>query len=340
MVELYRTNSMAPPTLAHWPRTPACHCFDLCTTGDVLRLVERLPLYNDTASPWRHYLAAVYGKPPPLPVDLRARLQVFYPGLLPTSTHRCRGNPWQGEPNASAINQPPCDAETCARWLRSEEEAPLRWLGVGWARHSSHIWTPITEPWHPELVGPQRAEWHSRLQLGREHLFVALQPAQRAPFPSGAWVEVMHVTMGWFGEHKQGSGRWYGCWFWPLSGSGVWVNVGRTLVAGNAYDANRLLRNESSSRDNFFANGTRALGFDSLQILRGQGNYGGSKSRYHMRTEPAFEIVVASGGCDGSSETHQEARACVPLPLRAGWSAERPCSCDESATPFINCRGE
>lgn len=189
---------------------PRCQCFPLCTTGDVLNLYRRLPTpVQNRSSPWFRYLTRVYGDENiPLPFDL-SHLEVWYPGLLPTSTHLCKENPWVPFIQ-TASNQllPSCSAQKCAGWLRDEEEVQndthvRRRYYPGWARGSSHIWTPITEFWKPS----SEVELHdlatspvnkSRLILTGRHLFVGFQrpPRDRAFTADNAWVEVMHISMG------------------------------------------------------------------------------------------------------------------------------------------------
>ena len=347
---------------------PTCQCFSLCTAGDALRLFERLPLViNTTASPWNSYLAAVYGGPVQLPFDPR-RLQMFYPGLLPTNSHLCRRSPISGDSVgvpfrwASAAGArfqmeglmtagsgsvpeeqlPQCAPAECVGWLRPAEEAyvsfdhskgvPIRFRDrryrLGWAAKSSHIWTPLQEPW-VEKGSLSRGESLSRLQLAANHLFVGMQPPHRRFYPNHTWVEVIRI-----GQGTRGSGGirpFYGCWFWPLAGSGVWVNIGRTLAIVSPRDAGPEARH-----DHLFANLTFTRGFDSMQVMTGQQNYGGTKRRYHMVTGPTMELILASGQC--YSEAGLEGSACVPVPLRAGLHAEQPCECAEDAAPFVNCR--
>ena len=66
-------------------------------------LISHLPLvvYNES-SPWYGYLTHVYRTAVPLPFDLH-HLFMFYPGLLPTNTHRCNFNPWAGESPTTTV---------------------------------------------------------------------------------------------------------------------------------------------------------------------------------------------------------------------------------------------
>ena len=336
------------PSARGHPRTwgaPTCQCFPLCHAGDTLRLFERLPLViNTTASPWYRYLTTVYGGPVQLPFDPR-RLQMFYPGLLPTNSHLCRRSPitnWEVgiRDGPGPAELPQCAPAQCVGWLRPHEEVyasfnhksnvPIRVRDPRyrrkWATSSSHIWTPIQQPWVGE--GPlSRGEKTSRLGLAANHLFVGMQPRPRTFFRNHTWVEVIRVGQG----SKSGAPPFYGCWFWPLTGSGLWVNIGRTLTVATPRDAGPEVRHDLQ-----FANATVERGFDSMQVMYGQRNLGGIKQRYHMLTGgPTMELILASGRCYSAAPL--EKNACAPVPLRAGLRAEQPCECSEEAAPFINC---
>ena len=335
------------PSARGHPRTwgaPTCQCFPLCHAGDTLRLFERLPLViNTTASPWYRYLTTVYGGPVQLPFDPR-RLQMFYPGLLPTNSHLCRRSPITGREvgirdGPGPAELPQCAPAQCVGWLRPHEEVyasfnhksnvPIRVRDPRyrrkWATSSSHIWTPIQQPWVGE--GPlSRGEKTSRLGLAANHLFVGMQPRPRTFFRNHTWVEVIRVGQG----SKSGAPPFYGCWFWPLTGSGLWVNIGRTLTVATPRDAGPEVRHDLQ-----FANATVERGFDSMQVMYGQRNLGGIKQRYHMLTGPTMELILASGRCYSAAPL--EKNACAPVPLRAGLRAEQPCECSEEAAPFINC---
>ena len=50
-------------------------------------------------------------------------------------------------------------------------------------------------------------------------------------------------------------------------------------------------------------------------------------------TEPTTELIVVSGDCYSTAKL--EHSTCVPVPLRAGDQAERPCECSETAAPSL-----
>lgn len=164
--------------------------------------MKRLPprIY-DRSSPWYTYLERVYGSDVPLPFNL-SRLELFYPGLLPTSVHLCQRKPWEGEPSTTRF-LPQCAESECKGWLRSEQEAQAdRRFYRTWASARSKLWTPITQYWAP-TDDADAAELQasgiraSRLRLSGRHLFVGLQAWPRDTLGAdGEWVEVIRVSMG------------------------------------------------------------------------------------------------------------------------------------------------
>jgi hypothetical protein len=149
----------------------------------------------------------------------------------------------------------------------------------------------------------------------------------------------------------------YGCWFWPLlapmaRGSGVWLNVGRTLVfetrtavgrwckkprligfpagvTGNWHNPNLTaadvagpggqLRRDKLGRqsDNSWAVYARELGYDSIQILHGLAD--------------RVELIVTTPECTipGNGKW---LRTCPPraTELRSGFDAQKVCTCLET----------
>ncbi|KAG8457568.1 hypothetical protein KFE25_003722 [Diacronema lutheri] len=134
----------------------------------------------------------------------------------------------------------------------------------------------------------------------------------------------------------------YGCWFFVAKGTGVWVNVGRSLrVDSRDQLAPRLgtrppVDDAHTPRIGSFLLGedthwcTRALqlGYDSIQVA---GALGGTTAGFVGRSE----LVVCAGACG----THRDLCGACPPPsveLRTGVRAERPCACDP-LLPILNC---
>jgi hypothetical protein len=324
-------------------RPPRCQCFDLCTTADVLNFYKRLPLeITNTRSPWYNYLSQVYiGNRIPLPFDLR-QLELFYPGLMPTSTHLCTNSPFQVQQKRQQL--PSCANDYCSNWLRNldvaeNDSAVKRLHPRGWARGASHIWTPIQDFWsgnaqdRKDLVASGAQT--SRLRLTGRHLFVALQRNwihRKTLYADHTWVEVMRVSV-------KGEGGDYGCWFWPLRGSGIFVNVGRSLRSPSKHALAQQL--DTPPHDRYFPNQTASRGYDSFQAYYGGPQYGGRTARFHIQTVPAFEIVLTGSGCvDKKRPKLRIDGPCVPALLRTSWNATTLCECDNTASPLLNCMKE
>lgn len=186
-----------------------CECFGLCAEDEFVDTLARLPVVRSTDSPWYAYLTAVYGEAVPLPVQMGS-FELFYTALLPT--RQCRVPP--------APPRPACAPAVCARWIH-----PRRLPANASAEGSRR----------------QRARRSSLIfYAGRSNYsFVALQPPahQRRAFLSYEWAEV--VRAAYFATPE---GPEYGAWFYPVRGSGVWLNVGRTASYAGVGDFERALR--------------------------------------------------------------------------------------------------
>lgn len=170
----------------------------------------------------------------------------------------------------------------------------------------------------------------------------------------GGWAEVIRFSSG----DATGGARWsvegfngnitVGCWFWPVPGSGIFVNVGRSLRAASRGALVAMLGpmqtlmkkstvmgavKASSSSGDFepeipgdFADDRvwclRALelGYDSFQIAAGG-----------LWMLP--ELVVCSGGCASTPV----AGPCPPLPLRQSAADGAVCECADGLGVELNC---
>ena len=134
-----------------------------------------------------------------------------------------------------------------------------------------------------------------------------------------------------------------GCWFWVAPGSGVWLNVGRSLrmPSRHALDhlvvgvKNALTRFDANWIDQRWCGWARARGYDSVQVGV-EMDHLSPRVRYTKHASGAVrdsaELVVCGGGC-----AMQHVRsACPPIPLRTGLRAQLPCLCD-SRHAMINC---
>ena len=172
-----------------------------------------------------------------------------------------------------------------------------------------------------------------------------------------SWVEVVRRQVG--GEGMGG----YGCWAYPLlppfaSGSGIFVNVGRTLIVdgGPGLFAERTRHLHLSpgvpvpeSRivppglptgcrrppcgDNFVATAARRQGYDSVQFL-----FKTNFKKPYLTRHP--ELVLTHEACLGLDRV-KSLGVCFPpgVPTRTGVAASRPCACLERHQFWLNCAG-
>ena len=152
--------------------------------------------------------------------------------------------------------------------------------------------------------------------------------AEARGFANDTWVEVMRTFMDRKSTESSGS------WYWHAKGSGVWLNLGRTLVEHDV-----AARGE---RHYFFEHGgTRArhlalMGFDSVQfpVLAGSRTFIGKpveNNRFEIVALHRYRGPGVSGTCADS--------------YRGGWAHGRPCNCstklDRSGkdSGVVNCGG-
>lgn len=125
-------------------------------------------------------------------------------------------------------------------------------------------------------------------------------------------------------EFKKRTLQPYGCWFYLLRGTGIYVNVGKTLVQYSRYEAMDFLGIKVNfvAADYYFCRNLRNLGYDSLQIFNSHKPY-------------MNELIICSGECI----TKKITASCVPVELRTGWNATKACHCNDTY-PILNCNRE
>ena len=179
------------------------------------------------------------------------------------------------------------------------------------ARHG-HAW-----------VGPHSARWPESVPaLVRAGMFVQRwDPEAPDAYPlrdgvrNNSWVEVMRVRWGHAAEK-------HGAFYWLARGSGVWLNVGRTLVDAPGQGEQYWFRSAERLR------WLQARGFDTIQFPTSVSN-----ARSPMPNS-RFELVdlrSGSGGLGGS-----EPVLCPGRKYLAGWAASRSCKCDPGGS-VLNC---
>ena len=128
---------------------------------------------------------------------------------------------------------------------------------------------------------------------------------------------------------RDNEGQGIGCWFYIARGSGVFINVGRTLVFRTrekalATQGFGVWKNGVASySDHNVAGAAARQGFRSVQLL-----FGNRFAIYaRNKTFPTHELILAHSAC-----MQQPAKTpCVPAALRAGWQATLPCTCANAA---------
>eukprot|EP01041_Mallomonas_annulata_P002004 gene2004-3898_t len=141
----------------------------------------------------------------------------------------------------------------------------------------------------------------------------------------------------------------YGCWFHRYGGSGIFINVGKTIAAKTRKELMTKLKISGCENDNYFnchredefCIAALKQGYDSIQvdlISYDEGHYYANfeigSQRHHGSLkfrEP--ELILCSGKC----ATVTFSTACPPgVELRTGLDASKPCHCDDSFST-LNC---
>ena len=131
-------------------------------------------------------------------------------------------------------------------------------------------------------------------------------------------------SRGWpdFDTLENISAQPYGCWFHIARGTGIYVNVGKTLVTYSRKETNFLLG--ISDRSDFdVCKKVIEKGYDSIQM------YNAHAPLY------TNEFVYCTGKC----ATDPVKSACPPLELRTGWNATKRCECNDTF-PIVNCNNK
>uniref|UniRef100_A0A0G4I918 Uncharacterized protein n=1 Tax=Chromera velia CCMP2878 TaxID=1169474 RepID=A0A0G4I918_9ALVE len=154
-------------------------------------------------------------------------------------------------------------------------------------------------------------------------------------FPSGTLVEV---------SHEGGDPEGVGMWFFYSKGSGIWLDLGRTIAFASHVDSWRAWKDPAEESylwtPEWFWNATleHSEGYDSVQFTRMDEEDGIFK----------YEIVLLSqqgtGGNRRGGEVNGSVSGCFAerdaWRFRSGWRGDRPCVCDPSEGPWLNCSGD
>ena len=172
------------------------------------------------------------------------------------------------------------------------------------------------QPWE-EFRWPERKKIGFFVQSFNPELPVESQPEPlRSGFANDTWVEVMRARI-WHPDESLGT------WYWHAKGSGVWINLGRTLVVDRACERTALgLLTPSISR---------AKQYDTAQLTVS------AHTLPHAMTNSRFEIVDFRK--HAAPPTAQSLSVCPPpaADARKGWLHTEPCRCNARAQTMINC---
>ena len=322
--------------------TSSCGCLPMCNFTDLAITLHALPTRAGRLSPWRSYLKTVYGHtiPPNETVNISA-LELFYLSRLPVQ--------WCNTPRC-----PRCDG-----WL--DRKAVLRLTSGTFAIQEQRTrgWFGLvaeSEEAYAKRMEEERAKAAARAEQERAKAIRALRSrggnAQGMIRAQGGFV--LHVTAedrsaassdSWVEVYREGGypaeGVGYGCWLWRARGSGIFINVKRTLsfaerfvrpglplsdsaygtlgitTCGNHTFIGRAIKLASyakrgstvgpfCSNDFLWATRAQALGFSSVQVCHS-----------HLKL---FEIILSIPSC---TDQHKQIDLCLPesVPLRTGWNA-------------------
>jgi len=313
-----------------------CRCFSVCSRAEATAFLDGAPRAVEAwDDPWIGYLRTVYGARLALPFDLE-RLEFFY---LRTAAwaRRHPGVAWPMPPcDADGRRWPACGARACAPWLALDDPARRRApvanltlqrfaevgggaVGVLLRRPGVHF-DPVPSQWPIEVV---RTRTTSQVDL----TLAAWESCTCTP-----------ITQ-------------YGCWHFAAAGSGIVLNVRRTLWMPHKTADYAALKAEHARQRNgtpippfrsrmfqravdedkhlsFVAD---ARGYDTVQVLRDD-----------LPEVPSgiFELVVTPRyACavnpDATFDAYRHS-PCVPVPItHANGSA---CACDHRRR-LLNCDG-
>ena len=131
------------------------------------------------------------------------------------------------------------------------------------------------------------------------------------------------VTTGeGFGTRKP---KPYGCWFYIGRGTGMFINLGKTLVSMSRSQANEILglTGQSDFYDFDICSKVIEKGYDSIQMYN------------NLPPRDLPELVYCTGRC----ATDEVRSACPPVELRTGWNATKRCDCNDTY-PIMNCNNK
>jgi len=285
----------------------SCTCFRLCDQHDLRNFHTRLPNVTTCHSPWISYLSQIYKHGT---IQLPVNLQEF-------GSFDLKWLPYAGPEACGKPMKPGCAA--CSRWLL--DEAPT---DQALRTHAEH--------WFNFPTFPMRR----MIRMFRTH---GSTDELRNRVAGPRWLEVARHRRDTWRIVCKGSGAGddrgtaegvdYGCWFSPMVGSGIFLELRHTLWVENRTALIEQLALKKN-HDCLFAKAAAARGFDSIVIA-------------FSLDDGRAEIIVTAGGCMTQKEPLPD--ACVPtsgarpFSLRSGWNASHDCEC-QPGSHMLNCKGE
>ena len=166
-------------------------------------------------------------------------------------------------------------------------------------------------------------------------------------YPSYSWVEVNHFASNFFGSvgifpYNEGYSTGYiytayignysyvpyGCWFHVMKGTGVFINIGKTLAIANTTELLSYLGLNSQGCiegvdcnglpyvDKYLCTKALELNYDSIQLS----------------SDFINEVIMCSGDC---AEVPVNS-SCPNVPMLGGFNHSKPCYCNDTCS-LMNC---
>ena len=204
--------------------------------------------------------------------------------------------------------------------MKYECPAPQNALeGQRYATNNPFSPAGLTWSWHPSAPNNTHAPW--------------------APFPNNTWVEVMH--RGYLSDEKTGA------WFYYARGSGIWINLGKTIAFESHNQAYAYFNSSNvtypqctvglnvTTLQECMCHLAAAQGYDTIQMTKAAPQMCPYGKNWTTSANMNYELVstrlqgkFACASEDGLS----------PL-IRTGWKGNRACTCNNtnSHTKNLNC---
>ena len=250
--------------------------------------------------------------------------------------------------DGGGVRVPHLEGRTAALFLVRDKMIQLAMLSQGYSGQPHHTL-------HPSLIMQLSSVYIQSVDLSNPGILMPLNMTASQLVQDGGMAEVFRESSRCFETIEGfGGGTWgdcgkpyelaggftkdeanckrevgYGCWFWHAKGTGVFVNVGRSLRVANRCDAHKALgisRLNGSAvdawcdnppGDRLYCERARKRGYDSIQIAQSHGIH-------------SPELIMCSGKC----MTQTIMGACPPLDMQD--ASGQKCKCEEDRGA-INC---